>query len=44
MTYFRQHMDYVKYIAAEWFGNHYALKAMTSVPGQLAQMTGKANP
>ena len=43
-TYFRQHMDYEKYIAGEWFGNHYALMAMTSVAGELAQLTGKLNP
>ena len=43
-TYFRQHMDYEKYISGEWFGNFEALKAMTSVPGELAQLTGKNNP
>ncbi len=44
MTYFRQHMDYEKYISGEWFGNFEALKAMTSVPGELAQLTGENNP
>ena len=44
LTYFRQHMDYEKYIAGKWFGNHYALRGMTSVAGELAQLTGKLNP
>ena len=43
-TYYRQHMDYEKYIAGEWLGNHYTLKGMTSTPGQLAQLTGQNNP
>ena len=43
-TYYRQHMDHEKYIAGEWFGNHFALKGMTSTPGQLAQLTGHNNP
>lgn len=43
-TYYRQHLDHEKYIAGEWFGNHFALKGMTSVPGQLAQLTGQNNP
>jgi len=37
-------MDHEKYIAGEWFGNHFALKGMTSTPGQLAQLTGYNNP
>ena len=44
MTYFRQHMDYEKYIAGQWFGNHYALLGMTSRGGALAQLTGRNNP
>ena len=36
--------DNSMYLHAEWFGNFEALKAMTSVAGQLAQLTGKANP
>lgn len=43
-TYFRQHMDYEKYFVAKEFGNHYALMGLTSVPGQLAALTGKNNP
>ena len=44
MTYFRQHMDYEKYIAGQWFDNHYALLGMTSRGGALAQLTGRNNP
>jgi imidazolonepropionase-like amidohydrolase len=36
--------DFQMYLHAEWFGNFEALKALTSVPGQLAQLTGKNNP
>ena len=36
--------DNSMYLHAEWLGNFEALKAMTSVPGELAQLTGKANP
>lgn len=36
--------DNSMYLHAEWFGNFEALKAMTSVAGELAQLTGKANP
>lgn len=43
-TYFRQHMDYEKYISGFFFGNFDTLKSLTSVPGQLAQLTGKNNP
>ena len=43
-TYFRQHMDYEKYISGFLFGNFETLKSLTSVPGQLAQLTGKNNP
>jgi imidazolonepropionase-like amidohydrolase len=43
-TYFRQHMDYEKHISGEWFGNHEALIGLTSMPGQLAQLTGQNNP
>lgn len=42
--YFRQHIDYEKHYAAQEFGSHYALKGLTSVPGQLAALTGKTNP
>ena len=44
ITYFRQHLDYEKYIAGEWFGNHYALVGMTSRGGELAALTGQSNP
>jgi imidazolonepropionase-like amidohydrolase len=44
LTYFRQHMDYEKYITGEWLGNHYALTGMTSTAGQLAALTGQTNP
>jgi len=44
LEYFRQHMDYEKHFAAQEFGNHYALKGLTSVPGELAALTGKSNP
>jgi imidazolonepropionase-like amidohydrolase len=36
--------DFSMYLHAKWFGNFEALKALTSVPGQLAQLTGKNNP
>ncbi len=42
--YFRKHMDYEKHFAAQEFGNHYTLKGLTSVPGELAALTGKNNP
>ena len=44
LTTARATRDNSMYLHAEWFGNFEALKAMTSVPGQLAQLTGKANP
>jgi imidazolonepropionase-like amidohydrolase len=43
-TFFRQHLDYEKWFVGELFGNYFALKGMTSTPGQLAQLTGKNNP
>jgi imidazolonepropionase-like amidohydrolase len=36
--------DNSMYLHAEWFGNFEVLKAMTSTAGQLAQLTGLANP
>jgi imidazolonepropionase-like amidohydrolase len=42
--YFRKHIDYEKFFAAQEFGNHYALMGLTSVPGDLAALTGKNNP
>ena len=41
---FRRAVDYEKWYAGKLFGNHYALKGMTSVAGDLAQLTGKNNP
>jgi imidazolonepropionase-like amidohydrolase len=43
-TFLRQHVDYEKWYAGELFGNHFALKGMTSTPGELAQLTGPGNP
>lgn len=40
----RQHRDHEKWVFAEHFGNFEALKAMTSVGGELAMETGRANP
>jgi imidazolonepropionase-like amidohydrolase len=36
--------DYQMYLHAKWFGPFEALRALTSVPGQLARLTGKNNP
>ena len=44
VEYYRKHIDYEKHFAAQEFGNHYALKGLTSVPGELATLTGKNNP
>jgi len=41
---FRQLVDHEKWYAGELFGNYFALKGMTSTPGQLAQLTGQTNP
>ena len=41
---FRQLVDHEKWYAGELFGNHFALKGMTSTPGQLALLTGQTNP
>lgn len=41
---FRRAVDYEKWYAGKLFGNLYALKGMTSVAGDLAQLTGKNNP
>jgi len=40
----RATIDFEKYFHAQFFGNHKALKAMTSTGGELAQLTGKNNP
>ena len=40
----RRHRDHEKWIFAESFGNFEALKAMTSVGGELAMLTGDSNP
>ncbi|MCP4386324.1 MAG: amidohydrolase family protein [Hyphomicrobiales bacterium] len=40
----RKHRDHEKWIFADSFGNLEALRSMTSVPGELAQLTGKNNP
>jgi imidazolonepropionase-like amidohydrolase len=40
----RRQRDFEKWKFAEFFGNFEALKAMTSTPGELAQMTGGSNP
>ena len=40
----RQHRDHEKWIFAKYFGNFEALKAMTSVGGKLAALTGRSNP
>ena len=42
--FFRQHMDYEKYISGQWFGIHDTLVGMTSRAGELARLTGKLNP
>ena len=43
-TSFRQHIDYEKYVSGLFFGNFETLKSLTSIPGDLAQLTGKNNP
>ena len=40
----RKNRDFEKFAFAREFGNFEALKAMTSVPGELAQLTGRTNP
>lgn len=40
----RQHIDFEKWYAGELFGNHFALKGMTSTAGELAALTGRLNP
>ncbi len=40
----RQNRDFEKWAFADYFGNHQALMSMTSVPGELAALTGKNNP
>jgi imidazolonepropionase-like amidohydrolase len=40
----RQNRDFEKWTFADYFGNHQALMSMTSVPGELAALTGKNNP
>lgn len=41
---FRMLVENEKYVAGEWFGNHFALTGMTSRAGELAALTGKNNP
>jgi imidazolonepropionase-like amidohydrolase len=43
-TFLRQGIDYEKFVNGKYFGNYEALRAMTSVPGELAQLTGQNNP
>jgi imidazolonepropionase-like amidohydrolase len=40
----RKNRDFEKWAFANYFGNHQALMSMTSVPGELAALTGKNNP
>ncbi|MGI9400767.1 MAG: amidohydrolase family protein [Rhizobiaceae bacterium] len=40
----RRGRDFEKFAFARAFGNLQALRSMTSIPGELAQMTGKNNP
>ncbi|MGI9520156.1 MAG: amidohydrolase family protein [Hyphomicrobiaceae bacterium] len=40
----RQHRDHEKWVFADKFGNLEALKAMTSVGGKLAMLSGRSNP
>ena len=40
----RQHRDHEKWVFADKFGNFEALKAMTSVGGELALESGRSNP
>jgi imidazolonepropionase-like amidohydrolase len=40
----RQNRDFEKWAFADYFGNHQALMSMTSVPGELAALTGLNNP
>jgi imidazolonepropionase-like amidohydrolase len=40
----RKNRDFEKFAFAREFGNFEALKSMTSVPGELAQLTGRTNP
>ena len=40
----RQHRDHEKWVFADKFGNFEALKAMTSVGGELAMLSGRSNP
>jgi imidazolonepropionase-like amidohydrolase len=40
----RAHIDFEKWVHADWFGNFEALKAMTSAGGELAALTGQNNP
>ena len=43
-TFLRQHVDFEKWYAGQLFGNHFALRGMTSTAGELAALTGKHNP
>ncbi|MHC4821633.1 MAG: metal-dependent hydrolase family protein [Planctomycetota bacterium] len=40
----RKNRDFEKFAFARFFGNHAALRAMTSTPGELAALTGRNNP
>jgi imidazolonepropionase-like amidohydrolase len=40
----RKNRDFEKWAFANYFGNHQALMSMTSVPGELAALTGLNNP
>ena len=40
----RLHRDHEKWVFADSFGNFFALRTMTSIGGQLAAETGRANP
>ena len=40
----RKNRDFEKFAFARAFGNFEALKSLTSVPGELAQLTGRTNP
>ena len=40
----RNTRDFEKYVFADWFGNHAALVAMTSTPGEMTLLTGRRNP
>ena len=41
---YRAALDFTKFVFANEFGNFWALKSLTSTPGELAMLTGKHNP